>query len=267
MKDSSTAADWVKGPEFLWSLEINSEQPNEVLRLEQEDPEVKRQPIVATCITSNSTVDTLIARCSSWPKLKRVTAWVLLAIQKLRNRVIERKTKLDNTMEKLVQCKKKLKVDSTNTLKNMTLPDNLLQLAEATLIRDAPSRYYDEELQSLVSQSKGQLKQSSRIKKLDPFVQDGLLRVGGRLSRCSLPYDAKHQILVPQNSPQAKLILEDVHRRVGHLGRNSMTAELRKMYWIPQAALLIKGIISKCVLCRKYRSDTCSQKMADLPKN
>jgi len=49
-------------------------------------------------------------------------------------------------------------------------------------------------------------------------MQDGLLRVEGRISRPSLPYEAKHQILVPPKSPRAIRILEDVDRRIEHLG-------------------------------------------------
>jgi hypothetical protein len=153
------------------------------------------------------------------------------------------------------------------------LPDNIFQKAEDVLIRHAQAQYFSTEINDMCKNNTSSnitssgVKPCSSIYKLDPFMNDGIIRVGGRLSRSSLPYDAKHQVLVPLRSPLARLILEDVHKRVGHLGKNSMIAELRRTYWIPKAASLIKGIVSRCVICRTHRVQMCSQKMADLPED
>ncbi|KRZ74085.1 Adenine phosphoribosyltransferase [Trichinella papuae] len=43
---------------------------------------------------------------------------------------------------------------------------------------------------------------AERVKELEPFLdQDGLLRMGGRLRRSSLPPESKHPIILPHNHP------------------------------------------------------------------
>ncbi|KAK3709218.1 hypothetical protein QZH41_004582 [Actinostola sp. cb2023] len=46
---------------------------------------------------------------------------------------------------------------------------------------------------------KKSMRQSSSLYRLDPFLdKEGLLRVGGRLRHASLPYEAKHPVIVPR---------------------------------------------------------------------
>jgi len=59
-----------------------------------------------------------------------------------------------------------------------------------------------------------------------------------------MPHDGKHKSLVPQKSLLAMVILHDIHRKVGHMGKNPMLSELRKCYWIPKAGALIRSILS-----------------------
>ncbi|XP_077865839.1 uncharacterized protein LOC144352828, partial [Saccoglossus kowalevskii] len=75
----------------------------------------------------------------------------------------------------------------------------------------------------------------------------------------------KHPVVLPKNSHISRLILEDIHRCVGHLGRNSMLAKLRQNYWILCANTLIRQIVSRCVCCRRYRARAGEQMTADLP--
>ena len=98
-------------------------------------------------------------------------------------------------------------------------------------------------------------------------MDDGILGVGGRLERACISYDAKHPILMPKKSPISRLILEDAHRRVGHQGKNAILAFTREKYWIIGANSIIKGLVSKCTVCRRYVGKVMSQKMADLPED
>ena len=110
------------------------------------------------------------------------------------------------------------------------------------------------------------VKESSSLRKLDPKLVDGLLRVAGRLCRADVEFGSKHQILLPRDSPLSKLILEHIHKSVGHLGKNSILAELRRHYWIIGAPSVIKGIVSRGVICRRYQAPAEQQKMASLPR-
>ncbi|KAM8718744.1 hypothetical protein ACLKA7_001457 [Drosophila subpalustris] len=52
----------------------------------------------------------------------------------------------------------------------------------------------------------------SSISSLSPVLgSEGLMRVGGRLEQAPLPYNAKHQILLPYNDPIVKMILRELH--------------------------------------------------------
>jgi len=50
-----------------------------------------------------------------------------------------------------------------------------------------------------------------RACKIGPDLGDGLLRVGGHLSRAPL-HDSKHQIIIAKNSPLARLLIQHFHQ-------------------------------------------------------
>lgn len=76
------------------------------------------------------------------------------------------------------------------------------------------------------------VKKRSTLYKLDPVIKDGLLRVGGRLSRATMSESMKHPIILPKQSHTSYLLLRHIHERYGHCGRNYILAQLRKKYWI-----------------------------------
>ncbi|XP_070535105.1 uncharacterized protein [Ptychodera flava] len=116
-------------------------------------------------------------------------------------------------------------------------------------------------------QRKKQVRRYSPLYKLDPILDKGIIRVGGRLERASVSPDSKHPIVLPKDSPLSTIIPQETHKEVGHLGRNSMLAKLREKYWILRAPTAIRNLVTKCVICRKYRAKVCEQKMSDLPKD
>ena len=166
---------------------------------------------------------------------------------------------------------KKLKLDamaeSQQKLRDIHLDSAIVDEAEKALCKYEQKKYFHKEicmLSDLTADPKILAKKSS-LYKLDPVIDDGLLRVGGRLQRAVIPYDAKHPIILPAQSRISRLILNSVHQAVGHLGRNSILSEVRQKFWITCANTMIRGILSKCVVCRRYRARSQEQKMADLP--
>lgn len=110
------------------------------------------------------------------------------------------------------------------------------------------------------------LKEHAPVKR-KPVLQDGILRVGGRLNKAAMPQEAKHPAILSKGSPIANLILQHTHQEVGHCGRNYMLAVLREKYWIPHANSAVRRIISKCIVCRRLNAKAGRQKMADLPEH
>ena len=54
------------------------------------------------------------------------------------------------------------------------------------------------------------LKGSSPLRNLDPMLEDGLLRVEGRLRAATMDYEAKHPLILPGTNRIARLIIEEV---------------------------------------------------------
>ncbi|XP_071123462.1 uncharacterized protein [Mytilus edulis] len=110
------------------------------------------------------------------------------------------------------------------------------------------------------------LPQTEQLLPLNPFLCDGILRVGGRLRKSDQSFSAKHPVILPKDSFITRLILSHVHRIVQHQGRGITHNELRSRgYWIIGGSKTVANFIRQCVICRKLRRPTEVQKMADLP--
>ncbi|KAL7723254.1 hypothetical protein ACLKA6_018421 [Drosophila palustris] len=67
------------------------------------------------------------------------------------------------------------------------------------------------------------------ISSLSPVLgSDGLMRVGCRLEQAPLPYNAKHQILLPYNDPIVKLLFRELHENNMHCGAQALRATARQ---------------------------------------
>lgn len=97
------------------------------------------------------------------------------------------------------------------------------------------------------------MKRTSHLYRLDPILEEGVLRVGGRLSRAAMPDEARHPVILAKDLHITDLVLHYIHQRTGHGGRNHMLSKLRQRYWIPAASVAIRKILLKCVVCRMLR--------------
>ena len=150
-----------------------------------------------------------------------------------------------------------------------------LQCAEEAIVRHVQKFAFLKKIVVLQSQSeaaeKGDRRVQNRIDKgstlnsLDPQLRNGLLTVGGRLRNASIPENAKHQLILPKNSPVSVLLIKHVHQKAGHQCRNHVLAELKRKYWIIKAGVAVRSLVNRCVVCRKYQAKASKQKMADLP--
>ena len=62
------------------------------------------------------------------------------------------------------------------------------------------------------------VKKTSSIYKLNPVVNDGLLRVGGRLGEAPINKDGKHPVILPKYHHVVTLIVHHFHNLSGHAG-------------------------------------------------
>ncbi|VDL72397.1 unnamed protein product [Nippostrongylus brasiliensis] len=95
---------------------------------------------------------------------------------------------------------------------------------------------------------------TDKLRNLDVFRENGLLRCNGRLRNSNLPIAAKTPILLPPNHDYTTLIITDVHKRLGHQGANSTLANLRLQFWIPTGRRTVQKVINRCVTCKRWNS-------------
>ena len=247
---------WLNGPEFLRVPDNTwSDSPEANWQLPIDDPEVKKAMTHAGVHIEPHFLEKLMTKFSNLIKLRRTVGWILFYIKCLKSRVLSKSAN-----------SKQLDLSAQNKLaSHHVLPISILQEADAVMIKHIQKQHYVKELTCL--ENNKPVMRTSNVYKLDTFLKDGIMRVGGRLSRSSLQYNAKHQILLPGESAFSKLVLHDLHKRTGHQGKNAVIAELRQNYWIPRATSIIKTITSKCVTCRRYHGLSITQKMAELPED
>lgn len=82
--------------------------------------------------------------------------------------------------------------------------DDLLG-AELAIIRYCQQQRFGEE-NAMLSAGNSTVSRRSTIHRLDPRLDDGLLRVGGRLTRSSLPESIKHPLILSKDQNVAILI-------------------------------------------------------------
>lgn len=236
--------NWQTGPSFL--LEDEHKWPGSNCSVDEE-VNVQYGRVGEERKEDENAVDKLIHHYSNWTKLKRAVAvWL-----KLKEKLLERAKSKEKNVEQ----------DPTLTMADV-------EKAEKTIISYVQRQNFQEELTNCrkdVDQSKRPTRRQSHLDKLNPEMRDGLLTVGGRLRNAPIADVAKHQMILPKNHHVSKLLIQHIHRKVGHQGRNHILSELRQKYWVVGAGAMTKQAVQHCIICRKNRAKIGEQMMADLP--
>ncbi|XP_065093229.1 uncharacterized protein LOC135713940 [Ochlerotatus camptorhynchus] len=138
-----------------------------------------------------------------------------------------------------------------------------LQEAMLSLIRLSQRESFPEEISAL--QSGNEVKPSSSINRLTPILVDGVLYVGGRLSKASIPASRKHPAILSYHHPLGKLVVIHYHQKLFHAGQQLLIRRVREKYWPTQIRRLANTVINECVPCFRCRPKVLDQLMADLP--
>ena len=271
---------WLRGPRFLWQPEKDwPTQPSSLGQISNEDPEIKRQ--VNVCVTtitdppSASTITKLFQHFSDWYRLKIAVAVFLRVKTILQERRLKRINKRHGPSATVNDKASKPKINCSS------LAVQELEEAEQSIIRFSQSQSFYNDLKNLdqascdepvhkqtfLQKRKNEVTKTSSLYRLDPFVDRGLLRVGGRLSHADIPEESKHPVILPWKSHVTMLIIRHMHEQLGHAGREHVLAKLHEQYWIIKANSAVCQLISSCVICRRIKSTPQEQKMADLPED
>ena len=215
---------WRNGPEFLYMPEESWPCEEPSADHNNDDPE-KRKFQVNVAEVNPEIID--CEKFSKWRHLIRVTAYVLRFIKNLKARYSSSKMPASE------------------------------QLSPAEL-NEAEYYWVKKAQQLLHNRMKGE------FKTLSPYMQDGLIRVGGRIGEGLISYEQMHPVLLPRSHHISKLIVGYVHEQ-GHEGVASTAAKVRQRYWILGVHRLAKSVKHKCIVCRKKEHKVEFQFMAELP--
>ena len=235
-----TNSKWIKGPNFLWETNIKTQLQSISginLEISQSHCELKKVQKLQTMSTATgpARMTQRFEKFGSFNKLVRsIAIWQQVA-----------KKKNWKPVEVTVQA---------------------LQDAETYLTKTVQEVIYHKEIEAIKSGKS--VERNSHIQSLNPYLdENGVLRVGGRLSKANLSQDEKHPAIIPKHSHWAKLLIRHYHRKIQHMGRRSTLAAVREAgYWMINGASTVKAEIRNCVTCAKLRRPTESQMMGNLPK-
>ncbi|XP_055622283.1 uncharacterized protein LOC129765871 [Toxorhynchites rutilus septentrionalis] len=222
--------DWLTNPSRFWPAFVRTSDEDFV----SEDLEERPVTLAVQLIPANP----IFALRSSYTALLRLIAWVRRFTFNTRpaNRT-HRRLGLLNAAELEEACK--------------------------CLVRIAQQEAFREEFTSFANT--GEVKTSSKLKALTPFIEEGILRVGGRLRHAIISPDRKHPMILPSKHPFSELVARYYHLKMLHAGPQLLIASLREKFWPLRARNLARKIVHSCINCFRCRPRLQQQIMGDLP--
>ena len=140
----------------------------------------------------------------------------------------------------------------------------LLQGEHLDWLKCAQRECYPEEVNRLHNGKP--IRTSSPLVPLTPFLgPDGLLRLGGRIGRTSLPHNALHPPLLSGRHPLANKIAEAFHLRLKHAGTELVLSHVRQHVWLIGGRETVKRTRRNCLRCRRHTAKPGVQLMGELP--
>ncbi|XP_035455669.2 uncharacterized protein LOC118268519 isoform X2 [Spodoptera frugiperda] len=145
-----------------------------------------------------------------------------------------------------------------------TLTNSELDFSANFIIKTVQKEMFPEEYEMLSSGK--DLPTKNRLKKLTPFIEAGIIRVGGRLDNSCYDYNVRHPIIICSKHHFTKLIFNTFHLRLFHAGPQLLLAAVRHEYWPLGGRNLAKSTVHKCVKCQRFSGKTVQPIMGNLPK-
>ena len=237
---------WKNGADFLWrDTKEWPPQPAEVSEeLLDDDEGVKREKVtVGAAVAQEDLWNSLFQRYSNWDRLRRIVAWLIHAFRTPMNP----KSQIGAHRS------------SEANLKFSPTPLTVVDVTEAEkkIVKAVEARPFPVETDKTVL--------TSQLARLKPFIDEGILHVGGRLKHSELQYNAKYPMILPGKYQLTRLIVLHYHHLNGDVGSYQVLAEIRQRFWIVKGVSSVKRVLSKCHVCKRQNSKLGEQVTAQLP--
>ena len=193
-----TNSMWFTGPEFLHKPLLA--ETNESFKLVDPETDADVRPQLttfATRISECKLTSGRFQRFSTWESLLRAVSFLIHQTHSYRS-------DSPTTCKRWHQCNKPRSPEE-------------LAAAKLAILKSVQRDTYTEEYTAL--QENRAISRSSAILNLDPFMCDGLLRIGGRLRYASIEPEVKNPIILPKQSHVTTLLVNHYHTKVEHKGR------------------------------------------------
>ena len=239
---------WLHGPMFLRKDEASwPGQPLQLLDLSEDDNELKKPTGHANLIANVKGIELLISHYSSWDSLRKAIAWMA----RFKKYLLSRSSKAQRHVPR----------------GPLTVPE--VVDAEKDIVKVVQNEAFRKEIDALNGTAPENRKQclprASPVRDLNPFMTDGILRVGGRLENASVSFEVKHPVILPSKHHVTTLIIQNCHRQQGHLGHAHVLAAIRQKFWIVRGLSAVRKVLARCMDCRKRNARPGEQIMAPLP--
>ena len=133
-----------------------------------------------------------------------------------------------------------------------------LERARIYVIKKSQQQWYNEEYAYLVNNESGP--KPNLIKQLGLYLDESkVLRCHGRLESSEITQEYGDPILLHPHAHVTKLLILDIHCKVMHFGLHYVLSEIRLKYWIPKGRQTVKGVLTKCVICKKVQGRSYGQ--------
>lgn len=219
---------WLSGPPWL-KLDPDKWPIQPVVESNSPITEEKVIVVLPTVVDENNPLRNLMLKMSSWSKLCRITVYVLRFLKLL-------------PIRKIISA-----LD--------------LEKAELVLIKIVQKIHFGKEFELLQNE---QLCCKS-LRHLNPFIDNGCIRVGGRLANAQISYRTKHPLLLPKKDHLVNILIDHFHRLYLHTGPHLLLSLLRQRFWILAARNIVRNRIKLCNYCFKFKPKAIFSQMADLP--
>ncbi|KAK3093009.1 hypothetical protein FSP39_009964 [Pinctada imbricata] len=176
----------------------------------------------------------------------------------------ERISKWTGLVRGIMVIKRMLARRASKEVNELDLKENVQNF----IIKQVQLERYPDDIHA-ISNGKGPPRNSTLLS-LNPVMdQNGILRVGGRVSQSNMILDgnvATKPIIIPKDHHIGLLLVRHFHDQVHHQGRHITEGAIRSAgYWIVGCRRLVNSVIQSCLECRKLRGKLGWTQMAELP--
>ena len=209
---------WFDGPSFLWNRKQCWLEKSQLEEVSDEDPEVRKVfKVNVSNIQNSSVLSRLQEITSSWIKMKRITALIMVIKRNWSNRLG--------------------KVSSLNELNN-SIDTEMIQKAEIK------SSFWHKLNHLPMKSSNWNQKRKWFQKAVLFWITEASYRLVGDWEN--------HLVIFPEKCPVSNMIVQWSHHSAAHWARGITLNLLRQTgIWIVNANAIVWYLIHKCIVCSK----------------